>query len=81
MSIRGERQRFKGLDLVIGRREGPYIWNLEDIRNLIDCGTGEGVHSLGHRHAEGACGIAPGTRWRVRYRAIILATVRLVLPF
>ena len=46
------RQREKGLDFVIGRRGGPYIWNLEGTQRLLDCGTGGGVHSLGHRHPE-----------------------------
>lgn len=47
-----ERQRAKGADFVIGRREGIYMWNLEGTHRLIDCGTGGGVHTLGHRHPE-----------------------------
>lgn len=45
-----ERQRAKGAEFVIGRREGVHMWNLEGTHRVIDCGTGGGVHSLGHRH-------------------------------
>ncbi len=45
-----ERQRAKGAEFVIGRREGVYMWDLEGKHRLIDCGIGGGVHSLGHRH-------------------------------
>ena len=45
-----ERQRAKGADFVIGKREGVYMWNLEGTHKVIDCGVGGGVHSLGHRH-------------------------------
>lgn len=47
-----ERQRSVGMDFVIGKREGAYIWNLEGTRRLIDCGVAGGVHSLGHRAPE-----------------------------
>lgn len=47
-----ERQRAKGVDFVIGQREGVYLWNVEGTHRVIDCGTGGGVHSLGHRHPE-----------------------------
>lgn len=47
-----QRQRDKGVDFVIGRREGAYLWDLEGQRRVIDCGTAGGVHSLGHRHPE-----------------------------
>jgi putrescine aminotransferase len=46
------RQRAKGVDFVIGRRDGVYLWDIEGKRRIIDCGTGGGVHSLGHRHPE-----------------------------
>ena len=46
------RQLGKGVDFVIGRREGIYLWNLEGTKRVIDCGTAGGVHSLGHRHPE-----------------------------
>jgi putrescine aminotransferase len=45
-----ERQRAKGAEFVIGHREGVHMWNLEGTHRVIDCGTGGGVHSLGHRH-------------------------------
>lgn len=45
-----ERQRAKGAEFVIGKREGVYMWDLEGKHRLIDCGIGGGVHSLGHRH-------------------------------
>ena len=44
------RQRNKGIEFVIGRREGVYLWNIEGSKRVIDCGTGGGVHSMGHRH-------------------------------
>lgn len=47
-----ERQKAKGAEFVIGRREGAYLWNIEGSHRVIDCGTGGGVHSLGHRHPE-----------------------------
>jgi putrescine aminotransferase len=46
------RQRDKGIEFVIGRRDGMYLWNLEGDKRVLDCGTGGGVHSLGHRHPE-----------------------------
>jgi putrescine aminotransferase len=47
-----ERQRAKGVDFVIGKRDGVYLWNKEGTHRVIDCGTAGGVHSLGHRHPE-----------------------------
>jgi len=47
-----ERQRRKGADFVIGRRDGVFLWNVEGDKRVIDCGVGGGVHSLGHRHPE-----------------------------
>lgn len=38
-----------GLDFIIGRREGIYIWDLEGKR-LINCHCNGGVFNLGHRH-------------------------------
>lgn len=46
------RQRNKGVEFVIGRREGVYLWNLEGNKRVIDCGTGGGVHSMGHRNPD-----------------------------
>ncbi|MGN6032258.1 MAG: aminotransferase class III-fold pyridoxal phosphate-dependent enzyme [Thermomicrobiales bacterium] len=47
-----ERARGRGPDFVVGRREGPYVWDLEGDRRLLDCAVGGGVHSLGHRNPE-----------------------------
>jgi putrescine aminotransferase len=49
----GKVQTFRGMgiDLVIGRREGPYIYTL-DGRELIDCHINGGTFNLGHRHPE-----------------------------
>jgi acetylornithine aminotransferase len=47
-----QRQLNKGIDFVIGKREGIYLWNLEGTKRVIDCSTAGGVHSLGHRHPE-----------------------------
>ncbi len=47
-----ERQRNKGAEFVIGKREGVYMWNLEGSHKVIDCGNAGGVHSLGHRNPE-----------------------------
>lgn len=46
------RQRNKGAEFVIGKREGVYMWNLEGTHKVIDCGNAGGVHSLGHRNPE-----------------------------
>lgn len=47
-----QRQINKGIDFVIGKRDGIYLWNLEGTKRVIDCGTAGGVHSLGHRHPD-----------------------------
>lgn len=46
------RQIAAGTAFVIGRREGPYIWNIEGDHRLLDCATTGGVHALGHRNPE-----------------------------
>ncbi len=46
------RQIEGGTAFALGRREGPYIWNLEGTKRLLDCATTGGVHGLGHRHPE-----------------------------
>lgn len=43
--------RQAGLDFIIGRREGIYIYDL-DGRRLINCHCNGGVYNLGHRHPE-----------------------------
>ncbi len=39
-----------GIDFVMGKREGPYIWDIEGKKRLIDCHCNGGVFNLGHRH-------------------------------
>lgn len=38
-----------GVDVVLGKRAGVYLWDL-DGRRLIDCHCNGGVFNLGHRH-------------------------------
>ncbi|HNS50410.1 MAG TPA: aspartate aminotransferase family protein [Anaerolineae bacterium] len=38
-----------GIDFVLGRREGVYLWDVDGHR-LIDCHCNGGVFNLGHRH-------------------------------
>jgi putrescine aminotransferase len=45
-------QRASGMEFVVGRREGSYLWNIEDTRRILECGNSGGVHSLGHRNPE-----------------------------
>ncbi len=49
----GKVQTFKGMgiDLVIGKREGAYLYNV-DGRELIDCHINGGTYNLGHRNPE-----------------------------
>ncbi|NKQ34783.1 MAG: aspartate aminotransferase family protein [Chloroflexi bacterium] len=39
-----------GIDFVLGRREGPYLWDYEGEKRLVDCHCNGGVFNLGHRH-------------------------------
>lgn len=39
-----------GIDFVLGKREGPYLWDLAGEKRLIDCHCNGGVFNLGHRH-------------------------------
>jgi putrescine aminotransferase len=41
-----------GIDFVLGRREGPYLWDLTGEKRLIDCHCNGGVFNLGHRNPE-----------------------------
>jgi len=41
-----------GIDFVPGRREGPYIWDLDGNTRLINLHTNGGTFNLGHRHPE-----------------------------
>lgn len=39
-----------GIDFVLGKRQGPYIWDMDGEKQLIDCHCNGGVFNLGHRH-------------------------------
>ena len=39
-----------GIDFVMGRREGPFIWDLDGATRLVNCHCNGGVYNLGHRH-------------------------------
>jgi len=41
-----------GMDFVMGRREGPYLWNLDGTKRLFNLHCNGGVFNLGHRHQE-----------------------------
>ena len=41
-----------GIDFVLGRREGPYLWDIAGEKRLIDCHCNGGVFNLGHRNPE-----------------------------
>ncbi len=41
-----------GLPFVFGKREGPYVWDIEEDKRLINCHCNGGVYNLGHRHPE-----------------------------
>ena len=41
-----------GIDFVFGRREGPFVWDVEGSKRLINCHCNGGVFNLGHRHPE-----------------------------
>jgi acetylornithine/succinyldiaminopimelate/putrescine aminotransferase len=40
------------MDFVMGRREGPYLWDMEGEKRLFNCHCNGGVFNLGHRHQE-----------------------------
>jgi putrescine aminotransferase len=42
--------RTAGIDFVLGRREGPFLWDMTGSPRLIDCHCNGGVYNLGHRH-------------------------------
>jgi acetylornithine/succinyldiaminopimelate/putrescine aminotransferase len=46
------RQRAQGMEFVIGRRDGAYVWDAGGESRLLDCSTSGGVHALGHRNPE-----------------------------
>ncbi|MDD5711226.1 MAG: aminotransferase class III-fold pyridoxal phosphate-dependent enzyme [Smithellaceae bacterium] len=39
-----------GIDFCFGRREGPYVWDTDGSKRLINCHCNGGVFNLGHRH-------------------------------
>jgi acetylornithine/succinyldiaminopimelate/putrescine aminotransferase len=41
-----------GIDFVFGKREGPYVWDIDGVHRLINCHSNGGVFNLGHRHPE-----------------------------
>lgn len=41
-----------GMDFVMGRREGPYLWDLDGKKRLFNLHCNGGVFNLGHRHPE-----------------------------
>jgi putrescine aminotransferase len=47
-----ELQRASGIEFVVGRREGNYLWNIENTRRVLECGNSGGVYSFGHRNPE-----------------------------
>lgn len=44
--------REAGLDFALGKREGPYLWDLSGEKRLIDCHCNGGVFNLGHRNSD-----------------------------
>lgn len=49
---RGKVDAFEalGIDLVLGRREGPFFWDAFDDRRFFNCHCNGGVFNLGHRN-------------------------------
>jgi len=41
-----------GIDFVLGKREGSYLWDLTGDKKVIDCHCNGGVFNLGHRNPE-----------------------------
>lgn len=39
-----------GIDIVLGRREGPYFWDAYDGRRFFNCHCNGGIFNLGHRN-------------------------------
>ena len=39
-----------GLDFVMGWREGPWAWDIDDTKKVFNLHTNGGVYNLGHRH-------------------------------
>jgi acetylornithine/succinyldiaminopimelate/putrescine aminotransferase len=51
---RGKVEAFEelGIDIVLGRRAGPFFWDAYDGRRFFNCHCNGGVFNLGHRHPE-----------------------------
>jgi len=49
---RGKVEAFEGLgiDIVLGRRDGPFFWDAFDDRRFFNCHCNGGVFNLGHRN-------------------------------
>jgi len=41
-----------GIDFALGKRDGPYLWDVTGEKRLIDCHCNGGVFNLGHRNPE-----------------------------
>jgi len=41
-----------GMPLVLGRREGPYAWDLDEKKRVFNLHTNGGTYNLGHRNPE-----------------------------
>jgi acetylornithine/succinyldiaminopimelate/putrescine aminotransferase len=41
-----------GIDLVVGRRQGSYLWDLDGTKRLFNLHCNGGVFNLGHRNHE-----------------------------
>jgi acetylornithine/succinyldiaminopimelate/putrescine aminotransferase len=41
-----------GIDFIFGRREGPFVWDMDGKVRLINCHSNGGVYNLGHRNPE-----------------------------
>ena len=50
----GKAQFYQMVDLifVLGKREGPWMWDVSGERKLLNCHCNGGVFNLGHRHPE-----------------------------
>ena len=50
-TTRKEMLQIVGMDIIPGRREGVYLWDLSG-KEYINCHCNGGVYNLGHRHPE-----------------------------
>ena len=50
----GKAKTFKdyGMEFIIGKREGAYIWDITGNKKLINCHSNGGVFNLGHKNPE-----------------------------